>query len=629
MRSIKIALIGQPNTGKSSLLNSLAGAKVIVSNYPGTTVEVTKAKIKLQESLVELIDTPGIYSISDASAEEKVTASVIFGQDIDGAVVLVDATASERGLYLVVQILEAGIPTVVGLNFVEEAERKGIQINTKNLESILGVPVIQTNPMTKKGITELLSKMLHLNEHSWSPFLVSYDDHIEKATKIICTGLAETLPLSKRFIAIRILENDKRFLKYLKDKAVLDKAANVLKPHPNVSRDITITRYGEASFVARLVTTITPRDRTRGFQDRLDEALLSPFIGPFITFIFFGFVFAILLFIGGWVQGLLMAGAEKYLISLLPAHGSGLVSSMVTQGFYGLVAGVAIALPYVFLFYIFLGLLEDIGLLSRCILSLERLMRRLGLSGRAFIPAVLGLGCSVPAIRVTRILSSEKERIYAAFLFACIPCSSRTAIIMGIVGFYGGVVLALSVYFTMAASFLICAFVLKKRLKTTPPPLIMEMPSYRKPLLSNVVVKGWVRMQDFVYIVIPLLAAGGALYGLLVELGFTQLIVKPFEPLTVAWLNLPAETIVPLAYGFIQKDLAPGMLVSVLGTNLDELLSPVQLYTFGVASSIQIPCIIAFWMLIREVGLTKASLITALSLAYGLVIAGLMWRIIS
>lgn len=629
MQSTKLALVGQPNTGKSSLLNSLAGARVIVSNYPGTTVEITKAKIKVQESLVELIDTPGIYSISDASAEEKVTAIVIFGEDIDGAIVLVDTTGLERGLYLVFQMFEAGIPTIVALNFIEEAQKKGIQIDTKKLESTLGVPVIQINPITKKGIKELSSKILRVNELSCCPFIVSYDDHIERAIEIISEGLAETLTLSKRFIAIRILENDKNFFKYLKDKTALDKAADVLTLHPNVSRDISITRYGEASFIARLVTTITPKGRARSFGDRLDEVLLNPLIGPFITFIFFGFVFAVLLFAGGWLQELLMAGAEKYLINLLPTRSSGLLSSMVAQGLYGLAAGVAIALPYVFLFYIFLGLLEDIGLLSRFILSLERPMRKLGLSGQAFIPAVLGLGCSVPAIRVMRILSSEKERIQSAFLFACIPCSSRTAVIMGIVGFYGGVSLALSVYFTIAVSLLIYAFLLKKILKTIPQPLIMEMPSYRRPLLNNVVVKGWVRMQDFVYIVIPLLAAGGALYGLLIEIGLTQFIIKPFEPLTVDWLNLPAETVVPLAYGFIQKDLTPGMLVAVLGANLNDFLSPIQLYTFGVASSIQIPCVIAFWMLIRELGIKNASLITTLSLAYSLLIAGLMWRVIS
>jgi ferrous iron transport protein B len=197
------------------------------------------------------------------------------------------------------------------------------------------------------------------------------------------------------------------------------------------------------------------------------------------------------------------------------------------------------------------------------------------------------------------------------------------------VGFYGGVLLALSVYITILFSLLVLALLIKKTIKPMPNPLIMEVPSYRKPLFKNVVSKGWIRMRDFVYIVMPLLVAGGAFYGFMVEIGFVKNIIGAFNPLTVGWLGLPPETVIPLVYGFIQKDLTVGMLVAVLGPNLNEFLTPLQLYTFGIASSIQIPCIIAFWMLIHEFGFKKAILLTILSLAYGLFFAGIIWRLIS
>jgi ferrous iron transport protein B len=629
MKDIKISLVGQPNTGKSCLMNALAGAKAIVSNYPGTTIELIKAKARMEGSFVDIIDTPGIYSISDASAEEKVTEEVIFRSDIDGAVVVVDATAIERGLYLVIQIIEAGISTIVALNFIEEAEKKGIHIDSEKLGDILGVPVVPINPLTRRGIKELFAEILQIKEPTFVPFIVRYDDHIEKAINIISKELLESASISKRFVAIRILENDQDFFKYLENRKIPDDVASVLSLHPDVSRDISVTRYGEASFIGRLVTSILSKNKVRGFGNWLDELLLNPVIGPGVTLIFFSSVFAILLFIGGWFQEILMAGAEKYVVSLMPAHSSGLLVSMMKQGTYGLVAGVAIAFPYVFLFYIFLGLLEDIGLLSRFTLCLERPMRKLGLSGRAFIPAVLGLGCSVPAIRATRILPTEKEKMKVAFLFSTIPCSSRTAIIMGVVGFYGGILPALSVYATTVFSFLILAFLLRKTLKTVPQPLIMEMPSYRRPLFKNVLSKGWIRMRDFVFIVMPLLVAGGAFYGFLAESGFVTRIIEPFKPLTVGWLGLPPETIVPFVYGFIQKDLTAGMLVAVLGPDLGNFLSPLQLYTFGIVSSIQIPCIIAFWMLIRELKFNNAILITIVSLLYGLCIAGIIWRLIT
>jgi ferrous iron transport protein B len=285
-------------------------------------------------------------------------------------------------------------------------------------------------------------------------------------------------------------------------------------------------------------------------------------------------------------------------------------------------------LPYIFLFYLLLGLLEDTGLLTRFTVNIEWFLKKLGLPGKAFIPLVLGIGCTAPACIATRVLSCKKEQFRTASLFTFVPCSSRIAIILGVVGFYGGIPLALSVFATAFVAGLLWIFALRKLITIESEPLLLELPPYRKPLLKNVLAKSWIRMKDFVYVVIPLLAIGGIGYGVLETLGLTTVFVEPLSPIT-AWLGLPAVTIIPILFGFLQKDLTGAMLLSVLNNQISIALSSLQLYTFGVATTIGIPCVIAFGMLTKEFGFKRTTALTIASILYGLLVAGLVWRIVT
>ena len=627
MENLKILLIGQPNVGKSSLLNALVGPKVTVSNYPGTTVEITKARKKFNNTEIEFVDTPGIYSISDRSEEEKVTEKALFEEDKDGTITIADTTSLERSFYMVLQILEAQVPTVLALNFVEDAKKRGIEIDYEKLGRILGVPVISLNPLTKKGIDKLLDAVLKIKKIPKRTFTIRYDDDIEKAINKISSQIKET-SIPKRFVALRVLEGDEDFYKYLKDERVIGDVRESLKEdHPKVAEDISITRYGTASFIVEKVTQMTSLKKEKILQEKVDNILLHRIWSPFITVLFFLAIFGTLLFLGNLIQSVLMGLTESFLSSFGTAEHS-IIAILLVQGLTGLAAGVSIALPYVFLFYLLLGLLEDIGLLSRFIVNAERFLKKLGLPGKSFIPLALGLGCTAPAIRATRVLSSKKEQFNTASLFAFVPCSSRIAIIMGVVGFYGGIKLVFLVFTTLSIAGLIWAFGIKKVIHIKSEPLLLELPPYRKPLVKNVLAKSWIRMKDFVYIVMPLLVIGGIAYGILDILDLTNIIVEPLSPITT-WLGLPAVTIIPLAFGFLQKDLTGGMLVSVLGSEISLTLSPLQIYTFGMASTIGIPCIIALGMLIREFGFKKAIFLTSASIIYGLLFSGLVYRIIS
>jgi ferrous iron transport protein B len=452
-------------------------------------------------------------------------------------------------------------------------------------------------------------------------------DHVEKAINEISAQIEET-SIPNRFIAIRVLEGDEHFYEHLKDKRVVEDVKKRLTEHPDVAKDISITRYGTASLIAEKVTQIFPLDAERGkMQERFDDVLLHKVWGPVTTVLSLLAIFGILLFLGNSIQDFLMGLTESFLSFLGVAENS-IVAMLLVQGLTGVAVGVSVALPYVFLFYLLLGLLEDIGILSRFVVNAERFLKKIGLPGKAFIPLALGLGCTVPAVRATRVLSSEKEQFRTASLFAFVPCSSRIAIIMGIIGFYGSTSLSFYVLATSLVAGLIWALVIKKIAHIKSEPLLLELPPYRRPLIKNVFAKSWIRMKDFVFIVIPLLALGGVGYGVLDTLGLTEVLVKPFSPVT-AWLGLPDLTIIPLAFGFLQKDLTGAMLLSVLGSETSSALTPLQIYTFGVASVIGIPCVIALGMLITEFGFKRAITLVAMSICYGVLFAGLAWRIIS
>ena len=626
---LKILLVGQPNVGKSSLLNALVGPKVIVSNYPGTTVEITKAKKVFDGTKIEFEDTPGIYSISDRSAEEKVTERALFEENPDGAMIIADSVSLERSLYLAFQVLEAEIPVVIALNFVESAEKRGITIDHKKLGKILGVPVIPINPLTKSGINELVGALLKIKKTKEEVFTVRYDDDIEKAIKKISFQVTKTR-LPRRFVALRVLEEDADFYKYLKDEEIIEEAKKGLVDHPKVSEDLSITRSGTAAFIAEKITRITSvAEKSKSLEERVDRVLLHRVWGPFLTILTFVAIFGALLFLGSWMQDTLMGFTGSFLSAI---HlGGGFIGTALEAGLTGLMAGVSIALPYVFLFYILFTLVEDTGLLSRFAVNLERFLRGLNLPGKAIIPLALGLGCTVPGVRATRILASGKERFYTASLFTAVPCSSRIAIIMGIVGYFGGKLLAASVLVSLIVAFLIFGYLMKKVMRMEKKPVLYELPElppYRIPSIKNIITKSWIRMKTFVYIVIPFLIIGGIFYTALDTLDVTKAVVGPFSPI-MWWLGLPAVAIIPWLFGYLQKDLSATMLFTVLGTEIAVVLSPLQVYTFGVATTIGIPCIIATGMLLKEFGSKRALALTLVSAVYGLLFAGLVWRTIS
>lgn len=622
----KIVLVGQPNVGKSTIFNAITRAKAIVSNYPGTTVDVTKGSLKIGEEMYEIIDTPGIYSLLSSSEEERVTEKILLEDKPDTVIQIIDSTSLERNLNLTLQLIEMKLPMIIVFNFLNDAKKKGIEIQEKSLSKTFGIRVLKINPFDKKDIQHLLAS---LKKAEVGHFDLRYDDHIEKAISTVEGRIKVKNDISRRFIAIRLLEKDSLvWEKFGKDVDISDLKKKIPE-HSNMAQDIMITRFGAASLVARTCTRIHCLGRER--LPKLDRFIIYNRIGSTIFVLaVFGLIFTSLFFLGGFFQSLISTAFEDILthniLAMLPAHT--LLGDVVNYSFVGLEAGLAIAIPYVGIFYFILAILEDSGVLPRFILTLNGLFEHIGLPGKSIIPIMLGLGCSVPAIRATRILPSKTDRLKTSILLLSVPCSSRTAIIMGVVGHFAGFFYAISIYLIAFLVFIFTAFILKYTVKRAPMPFIEELPPYRIPRPENVIIKGWLRMKDFIYIVLPLLIVGGAFYAMLLHIGIVKDIVKPMRFLTVHWLHLPENTIVPLIYGFLQKDLVPAMLFVTLGTsNIATIMSRSQIFTFGLATTFQIPCIIAFSMLVKEFGWKTATLIEIGAFAYGMFLSGLILRI--
>ena len=618
--------MGQPNSGKSSLLNALAGAKAIVSNYPGTTVEVTKAQTLLESVKVEIIDTPGIYSLSDATLEEKVTKEYILEGDYDLVVNLVDATSLERGVYLTLQLRETGIPLIVALNFIEDARRKGVVININKLSDALGSPVIYINPLTGHGLKALSLIFLEMDklQTKVKPLILKYDDHIEEALKEIYSKLPTTMKVYRRFAALRALEGDEEFNSLLTDSIEKLLSEEIKQYHPDLSKDIMLTRYGCASVISKQCIKVTSiKGFKEPFLEKLDRVLINPRYGWILCLSTIITIFYIMLVLGGFLQDKSVEAAKAMVDWIIKSWSlTGVAADILGNALSGAASGVGIALAYVLIFYILLSLLEDTGLLSRIVLSFSRFLAKLDLPGNAVVSMMLNFGCTVPAISATRILRNRAERLRATATYVGIPCSSRTAIIMGLVASYAGVNYAITTYIIAIVSGLLFSKISGLFVKVETSPFLLELPPYRKPLLHNVAVKSWIRMQDFVKVVIPLLIFGGVVYGLMEYVGLVDFLILPLTPLSL-WLRLPPEAMLPLVYGYLQKDLTISMLFTVLGTtDITSYLSSTQIFIFGLQASIQFPCIIALSMAWKEFGWKVATYLTISGFVYGFLISG-------
>jgi len=629
----EIALVGNPNTGKSCLFNQLTGMGAVVSNYPGTTVDILEGKSNLNGRLFRIVDLPGTYALGDTTDDEKVTKDYIVEKKPKVIINIVDANLLERNLYLTLQLLELKTPMVIALNFYEELSDKGKEINCGNLSSLLGIPIVPVDALRGDGIEKLVKKTLDLVDKKISikPFNVSYDDHIEDAVKEIVKFVKRD-DIPKRASAINILEHDNSYWKELsrEDKEKVENIIKKLSKDHSLNTEVSRERHGQAAIIAKNVTKqTTTRKRLR---DKIDRITTDPFSGTIVMVFVMAIIFSALFFIGGYLSDVFGFLFETFITSplnpFIDSIDSVLIKTIITWTLDGINAGLQIAFPYIAVFYILLSFLEDTGYLPRMAYLLDRVMHKLHLHGKAVVPMMLGFGCSVPAILATRILPNKKDRILTAILVCLIPCSARTAVILGAVGKFIGPGYALLIYAIVLILIFLVGYILGNFLDGESTGLILEMPEFRMPYLKNVFMKTWLRVKDFAYIAFPLIVVGSVVLGILNVYGLLDIITKPFEPIIGGWLMLPAVAGITLIYGILRKELALE-LMAVLGGSamLLDFMAPLQIFIFALVVTLYFPCIGTYAVLKREFGLKRSLVISLFTIVLAVVIGGLVGRL--
>lgn len=644
-KHLRVALAGNANVGKSVIFNQLTGLNQTVGNWPGKTVEKAEGTLHFKGYTIHIIDLPGIYSLSTFSIEEIVSRDYVAVEKPDIIVNVIDASALERNLYFTLQLLELEAPIIIALNQVDFAAKKGIRIDVEELSKALGVPVNPTVAITGSGISELLATIIEVidEKRKIHSLKIEYGKEIEERIQALTKFVSAKLPqlctvYPARWVAIKLIERDTdiagKLNNYKNGKEVLDYterlAGELEKIHGETSAVIIASeRYGLATKIAKTVTTIQTPPKI-SLEQKLDAITTHKILGYPVLATVLASVF-ILIFVSGnfisagldYIFVFLTAYSESFLSSFLPPIAVELIISGVLSG---IIAGVTVALPYIVPFYILLALLEDSGYLPRAAFLMDNLMHKIGLHGKAFIPLILGYGCSVPACIGCRIMETQRERLLSAFVVVLIPCAARTVVILGLVGRFVGLHAALALYvFDLILVFALGRIAFKV-LPGEPVGLIMEMPAYKKPSIRNIVIKTWSRTRDFIFIAFPIIIAGSIAIIVLDISGLIQYIVNAASPLMKGWLGLPAETGIPLIFGILRKELTLILLQEVVPL---PSLSAIQMIVFTLVIMIYIPCIATIAACVREFGWKKASAIAIIDIGLALLLGGIALRILS
>ncbi len=622
---MKFLLVGQPNCGKSTLFNQIAGYKAIESNFPGTTVSYTESKFILNNETISIIDLPGTYTILPHDYAEKVTRDYIFKNDFDIIINVLDASTLSRGLELTLELLEMEKPMILVLNMIDSANAKGITIDENELSKILNIPVVKT--IGNKGIgVEKALETAYSNAKTKIVNKITFRKDIEDSILKIEKCIKQFI-FNKRFTAIKLLEEDD----FIQGRVELcGETENVLSgikkeienSHGiNSAMVISYERHGLAMDIFERVSKFSKPKKN--FTKIVDDVLMHPLWGYFflviIVFTFFNIVFKLGQPVEGWLTTI-FDNLSHLLERYFPT--SQFIGSIISGTINGLSAGIGIALPYIFPFIVGLSFLEDIGYLPRIAFLVDAFMHKIGLHGKSIIPLITGYGCNVPAILSTRNMNNESDKFKTAFLATFVPCSARTIVIMGLVGYYLGGNMALLIYVINIFVIAVMGKLLTKMDNEPSPGLVIEIPTYHIPSIKSLSQKTWFRLKDFVYVAFPIIIVSSVTLSIIDYFKLTDWINRLLSPITTFILGLPQKVGVTLIFGIFRKELTLIMLNQALGTDkIATVMSKTQILVFTLFIVFYVPCVSTIAALKMELGTKKTVLITVTTILVALVIA--------
>lgn len=648
MADYKFLLAGNPNVGKSTLFNNLTGMKQHVGNWPGKTVERKAGSFKFEGQEIELVDLPGNYSLTPYSVEEIVSRDAIVLEENDAVINIIDAENIQRNLYLTLQIMETGANTVLCVNLLNFAEDAGFKIDIKKLEKTLGIPVIVVDAREGDGIDELIKTTIQTTKDKSDrkvelTYGTDLDSEIEEVKKLCPNVKVGSAP--QEWVATKLLEADDEILDIAEqsaDKNNLNKIIDIRKKAEDKFNDsvddvLIDARYDYIENVMKECVK-RPSDNKTTLTDKIDKVLVNRFIGFPIFLIIIFIVFELTFVIGGPYQEIIGVLFEKLGEYLLGVLGDGLISSFLVKGVIGGVGSVLTFVPIIFILFFLLSLIEDCGYLARAAFVLDRIMHNLmGISGKSFIPLILGIGCNVAGVMATRTLANESDRITTILALPFISCSARVPIYALFVSVFfesNQALVTFGLYiFGMIVSIIVAKVTKSTIFKDDAAPFIMELPPYRIPTLKASIMHMWERGSMFIK------KAGTVILGVCIIVWvLSNLPPGVAEASSDSILGMIggvfAPLFVPLGFGFWQAAVAilTGLLaketvVSTFGTLfgvgedglgavLPVLFTPLSAVSFMVFCLLSGPCAAHFGTVRQETNSWKWT-----AISFGLCIA--------
>ncbi len=636
---IKFALAGNPNSGKTTLFNQLTGSSQRVGNFPGVTVDKTEGNLRNNPDIT-ITDLPGIYSLSPYSNEEIVTRNFILYDKPDGIINIIDAANIERNLYLTMQLIELNVPMVIALNMMDEVEANGGFVDVNGLEAALGVPVIPISALKNEGIAELAEHAVNVAKYSEHPLKLDFCDEenegaVHRCIHSICHLIedhAQAAGIPVRFAATKLTENDILIKKALgldeSDGKICEQIISEMEQERGLDREAALADM-RFSFIERLCDVyIQKPHETLGEKITFNaDRILT---GKYTAIPAFLVIMALIFYITFGNFGSFLSDVMEYGIgyvtdatdAALTAYGLNPVfKSLIIDGIFAGVGSVLSFLPVIIVLFFFLSILEDTGYMARVAFIMDKLLRKIGLSGRSFVPMLIGFGCSVPAIMATRTLPSERDRKLTILLTPFMSCSAKLPIYaLFTAAFFAKnqAQVIISLYILGMVVGIIFAFILKIFVfKGQPVPFVMELPNYRIPSPQNIFRLIYVKAKDFVTRAFTIIFAATIIIWFLQTFDARLNLVTNSADSLLAWLgNLLVPVFQPLGIsdwrvstafitGFTAKESVVSTLTVLLGGEVDrlpELFTQLTAFVFLVFSLLYTPCVAAIATVRRELG---------------------------
>ncbi len=610
-----LLLVGNPNVGKSAVFGALTGRYVTVSNYPGTTVEVTRGSTVIAGREREIVDTPGINTLVPQSEDEQVTRDMLLTGEGSAVVQVGDMKNLRRVLLITLQLAEMGLPFTLDLNMADEARTAGIGVDTDRLSQLLGVPVVRTVATQKRGLGALQEAVGRAVPSAWS---CTYPLSIDRAVSEIEALLPTDLPLKPRAVALMLAAGDETLTAWLMHTVGAGAIVTINEIADRLGREfpggarLAINRARMAAVDRVLAEVLQVRERlgTPAWLQRISRWSIHPVLG--LPFMALALVLAWLI-VGLLGAGLLVDLLQKTLFEgLINPALARLADQLIPIGIlrdflvgdFGLITmaltyAIAIVLPIVGAFFIFFGLLEDSGYMPRLAVMLNRLFRRMGLSGKAVLPMALGLGCDTMATLTARIMETRKQRLIVTLLLALgVPCSAQLGVILGLLGGVGPLALAIWGVVVIGVLFTV-GWLAARVLPGETADFILELPPLRMPRPGNLVVKTGARIEWYLKEAVPIFVAGTFILFLLDVTGLLTVIERGVAPILQGLLDLPAESTGAFLIGFLRRDYGAAGLYDLHAAGR---LDPVQTLVALVTMTLFMPCIAQFLIIIKEQG---------------------------